>query len=105
MQSALDNLIGMNADKKVVILGAMKELGEDTALEHERIGEILQQADFDQVFLLGKEMEAALSRVDGRHFVDKSELFNALKTSGIEKAVILLKGSRSMGLEELLEAI
>ena len=104
MASALENLYGMKADKKAVILGDMKELGETSEAEHRDIGKWLKKSGFQHVFLFGDLMSNAADEYPDAHFfTSKDKLIKALKSSDLSQHLILIKGSRSMGLEEVLE--
>ncbi len=105
MEGALENLKGVTGPKWVV-LGDMKELGEDSRKEHTAIGELLKGMDLDAIFLLGPEMKAARDVCpQAQHFIDKTALKEALKAADSNGKTILLKGSRSMGLEEVIDAL
>jgi UDP-N-acetylmuramoyl-tripeptide--D-alanyl-D-alanine ligase len=104
MASALENLYRMKAGKKAVILGDMKELGETSEDEHRDIGKWLKKSGFHHVFLFGDLMSHAADEYPGAHFfTNKDELKKALKSSDLSQHLILIKGSRSMGLEEVLD--
>jgi len=106
MSSALENLNKMPGQHKVVILGSMKELGENSQQEHEMIGKQLAQQALDSVYLLGQEFEAAIKYLpDAFHTNNKNALKAALKETPFKGATVLIKGSRSMGLEEVVEDI
>ena len=106
MASALENLSKMDSNNKVVILGDMKELGEDSLKEHEAIGDLLSQYKFQIAFLCGDQMKATADAFPQANYaLTRDELFGILKNSSIKNALILIKGSRSMGLEETLEVL
>ncbi|MEQ8242860.1 UDP-N-acetylmuramoyl-tripeptide--D-alanyl-D-alanine ligase [Fulvivirga sp.] len=106
MASALENLSKMDSSNKVVILGDMKELGEDSIKEHESLGIVLSQYNFENVFLCGEEMRAAASKYpNANHALTREALLEMLKDSSLKNALILIKGSRSMGLEETLKVL
>lgn len=106
MSSALENLNKMPGQPKVVILGSMKELGENSQQEHELIGKQLAKQALDSIYLLGQEFEAAKKYLPHAfHTNDKNTLKAALKESTFNSATVLIKGSRSMGLEDVVEDI
>jgi UDP-N-acetylmuramoyl-tripeptide--D-alanyl-D-alanine ligase len=106
MAGALDNLHHSEGTYKWAILGDMKELGEDSRKEHEMIGEKLQSMNLEKIFLLGPEMKAAARACpEALHFEDKTALKEYLKTCDSTNRTILLKGSRSMGLEDCLDVL
>jgi len=109
--AALDTLRNMQCDgKKIVVLGDMLELGARSSEEHKKIG--LQVADFGFRYLLtfGPESkftaEAARGKVrHAHHFEDKQSLSNQL-CNIIEKGdIVLVKGSRGIKMEEVVNAL
>jgi UDP-N-acetylmuramoyl-tripeptide--D-alanyl-D-alanine ligase len=104
MKAAIENFAQMKKDKKVVIIGDMFELGADSRKEHESIGRLLSGLLFDKILLCGKEMKYAKDFCHhAQYFVSKDDLQGWLKENKITGAEILIKGSRGMGLESLLE--
>ena len=103
MKAALSNFREMNAEHKTVILGDMLELGEEAVAAHSAVGE-MTKTDFNSVFLCGPLMKSAYEvNPKSNYFVNKEELMQFLKDHPINKSTILIKASRSMGLEELVE--
>jgi len=106
MQAAIENLAAMKADRKVLVLGDMFELEEEAEKEHQAIGSLLREKKFDEVFLCGNLMEAAAKAFPAaRHFARKEDLVAALKKNPIEHATILVKASRGIGLETVVEVL
>ncbi|QCK13832.1 UDP-N-acetylmuramoyl-tripeptide--D-alanyl-D-alanine ligase [Mangrovivirga cuniculi] len=102
MEAALENLKGMPANKKVVILGDMNELGESSEEEHKKIGEWLNQNDISEAFFVGDKIKVASEVYNsGMTFEDTESLENYLKTNPITNSLVLVKASRSIGLEKL----
>lgn len=91
---------------KMVILGDMFELGEHAEDEHRRLGEIVSQYPIDKVCFTGKLTVAALEKAPkALYFPDPFSLRNWLQDSKLEDYLILIKGSRGMKLETLLDFI
>ncbi|HNP20341.1 MAG TPA: UDP-N-acetylmuramoyl-tripeptide--D-alanyl-D-alanine ligase [Fulvivirga sp.] len=106
MLSALDNMAKIDAVNKVVILGDMKELGEHSANEHENLGNIISEMSLNQVYLCGPLIKPALKQVPKAHyFEDRSDLINEIRNHPIQNSTILIKASRGIGLEMLLEVL
>ncbi|MBX2899625.1 MAG: UDP-N-acetylmuramoyl-tripeptide--D-alanyl-D-alanine ligase [Cyclobacteriaceae bacterium] len=104
MEAAIENLAAMKAKKKVAIVGDMFELEEEAAKEHSRAGELLKSKNFDRVYLCGGLMkEAKNSFPQALYFERKEELIAALKQNPISEATILVKASRGIGLETIVE--
>jgi len=104
MEVAILNLAAMKASRKIVILGDMFELEEEAAKEHRRVGELLKEKNFDQVYLCGSLMKSAKEVLpSARHFEKKEQLAEALKKNPIHDSTILVKASRRIGLETIVE--
>lgn len=98
MQNALLHFKELKAKHKIAILGAMKELGDYSTAEHQSIIQFAKACDLDQIILVGKEYEQ--SEETGFQSVD--ELKDWFITQNFEQTHFLIKGSRSIGLEQLL---
>ncbi|WKN42227.1 UDP-N-acetylmuramoyl-tripeptide--D-alanyl-D-alanine ligase [Tunicatimonas pelagia] len=104
MQAAIENLKAMQAPQKVAILGDMYELGEDSPQEHRAIGEQLASARFTQVFLCGELMkDTADAYPQAHYFPQKEDLEAFLKENPIQESIVLLKASRGIALETLVD--
>lgn len=104
MEKALENLAGMNASKKVVILGDMFELGDDTKSEHMQIGNKLKELNIDEAFFCGESMKYAYEAFGhGYYMKTKDFLIEYLKDNTFVDATILIKASRGMALEEVVD--
>ncbi|MGB0521751.1 MAG: UDP-N-acetylmuramoyl-tripeptide--D-alanyl-D-alanine ligase [Flammeovirgaceae bacterium] len=105
MKAALESLDAIDTDRyKIAILGDMLELGRISKVEHKEMVELAKQLPIHQVLFCGKEFYQVQ---DGQQlfFEHKSELEDYLRTHPIENAFVLMKGSRGIGLETLLEWI
>jgi UDP-N-acetylmuramoyl-tripeptide--D-alanyl-D-alanine ligase len=104
MQAAIDNLAGMKAKNKIVILGDMFELGDEAEKEHRSLGKLIRDKNFTAVFLCGNLMKSALEELPEAHqFSKKEELIETLKQQKIQHATILVKASRGISLETIVE--
>lgn len=104
MQAAIENLSSMKADRKVAILGDMFELEEEAEREHTGIGKLLAEKKFDEVYLCGSLMRAAASQLPNVfYFEHKDDLIKRLKNNPITGATILIKASRGIGLETVMD--
>ncbi|WP_410266001.1 UDP-N-acetylmuramoyl-tripeptide--D-alanyl-D-alanine ligase [Cyclobacterium sp.] len=91
---------------KMVIVGDMFELGEHEVAAHQKLGEQLQGMKLDKICLTGKLIRHALPKVPkALYFPDPLSFRNWLKDSALEDYQILIKGSRGMKLEALLDYI
>lgn len=104
MAAAIENLAAMKADKKVLILGDMFELEEEADKEHRAIAKLLKERGFRDVYLCGSLFGRVLDEVPfARHFEKKDALLAQLKSQPIQGATILVKASRGIGLESVVE--
>jgi UDP-N-acetylmuramoyl-tripeptide--D-alanyl-D-alanine ligase len=88
---------------RLAILGDMFELGESAENEHRALGELLAQLGLDTVLLIGPLMQAAAqAQPAAQHFADKTAAAVWLAGHPVAGQLVLLKGSRGMGLETLL---
>lgn len=106
MKAAIENLLHMKASQKVVILGDMYELGEDTEKEHRELGQLLANSTFNHILLCGKHMQwAAAACPPAKYFSDKKVLEEYLEKKKFENASILIKASRGIALETLVDKL
>ena len=114
MKAAIDNFRLMQVKPKMVILGQMGELGDVSQEEHQRIVDMLREAQFDQVWLVGDEFShtkhAPLpSEGTGKGaftlFNDVEEVKAAIKAQQPQGYYILIKGSNSNKLFQLPELL
>lgn len=104
MEAAINNLASMKASRKVAVLGDMFELDEEAEKEHQKIGELLNTKKFDQVYFCGNLMKAAKKMYAAGQLFEKKELLIAeLKKHPIKDSTILVKASRGIGLETIVE--
>lgn len=104
MEVAIGNLGKMKAKKRVAILGDMYELGDDSEAEHKKIGDWIQGHHIDEAIFCGKLIAVALqSGMNAQYFPTKEELIKYLKSHPIEEATILVKASRGMALESVID--
>ncbi len=106
MAAALLQFMKQPANRKMVILGDMYELGEESPAEHAALGQLIAQGNFDVVILAGKDMRFALDYLPkAYYFPDKFSLHNWIADNPMQNTHILIKGSRGMGLETVLPFI
>lgn len=103
MEAALTSFKKMNFAKKAVILGDMLELGAQSDEEHQKVVDILEKANFDTVFLVGKCFEKTKNHF--QCFENVSELTAFLTQNPPKNSAILIKGSHGIGLQKLVEHI
>lgn len=103
MKAAIESFGALQRPKKVLILGDMKELGEDSIHEHHQLGRLIARYHFDKILLCGISIIEAMDNLPGSvHFENRLMLTNYLKSKKYQNTTFLIKGSRSMGLEEVV---
>jgi UDP-N-acetylmuramoyl-tripeptide--D-alanyl-D-alanine ligase len=106
MAAAINNLAAMKAPNKVLILGDMFELEGEAEKEHRAIGSLIREKGFEKIYLVGSLFKAALPEVPAaKHFETKALLLEELKTNPIKEATILVKASRGIGLESVVDLL
>lgn len=104
MEAAIQNLALMQAPKKVLILGDMFELEGEADKEHQLIGKLIKEQGFENVYLCGSLFKAALREIPmAKYFAKKDELVTELKQYPVMDSTILVKASRGIGLETVLD--
>jgi len=104
MRAALENFAAMKGEKKLLILGDMLELGEASAAEHQRIVDLLEEKKFSDVLLVGPEFQKTSDQIGLKRFSNSEEATDYLKKHRAENALVLVKGSRGIKLENVLKA-
>ncbi|MEQ8907643.1 MAG: UDP-N-acetylmuramoyl-tripeptide--D-alanyl-D-alanine ligase [Vicingaceae bacterium] len=103
MQKAIENFSARKADAKVVILGDMFELGEDSAEEHKKIIELTENQNFSlSVFVGSHFFKQKKSSKKLLFFEQSKEAKNWFDQFQKSKHEILIKGSRGMALERIV---
>lgn len=105
MMAALINFSNIQNKEKYAILGDMLELGEASDEEHQKIINFLDEQNNITVFLVGPCFGKTISLKEKKKFEHAELLSNYLKTQPIENKLILIKGSRGIHLEKILELL
>jgi len=92
--------------QKILVLGDMGELGEDTEAMHSEIGLYAKTNGVDKLLSYGSLSENATTSfgANAKHFNSQEELTEHLKQIVNEKSTVLIKGSRSMKMEKVFES-
>ena len=107
MRAALDNFRLIEAEHKIALLGDMRELGDESLAEHEKVVGQLRENGL-QACLVGEEVRKALDALDPgtEAWVPTSEALAAhLAAHPAAGAVILIKGSRGIQMEKVLTVL
>jgi UDP-N-acetylmuramoyl-tripeptide--D-alanyl-D-alanine ligase len=105
MNASIENFIQIKGENKLAIIGDMLELGKDAAEEHKKIVELLLDSGINKVVLIGKNFYSLKPMFNYPVFADVSEASEWFGKNNIEKHTILIKGSRGIKLEKLLELL
>lgn len=100
MKLAIENLAKLNAGKKVLLLGAMAELGDESLEEHKAIVDLIKKYNWENAVLVGGDFLKINHPFIS--FTHSSEAKEWLEQQHFENAYILIKGSRSMQMEKVL---
>ena len=104
MAMALENLIGTSAENKGFILGDMFELGQESESEHRQVLEKASKLKSARKIYVGKEFYAVKNN-DGEFYETVTQAQEAIKAKPFGNATILVKGSRGMKLETLMDLL
>ena len=101
MKVALESFNAFKTSSKIVILGDMFELGEYSTKEHQAIVDVATAFNFDTLFFIGENFYKTTTK----HFKFKNfdDLKKYLHKNALKEKVILVKGSRGMALERVVE--
>lgn len=101
MKLAIENFAKMSGNKKILMLGSMAELGDESQHEHQQLIDLIKSYSWNQVVLVG----SAFSEIHEsfNYFSKVDEAKDWFKSQGFTEAQILIKGSRSMQMEKLLD--
>jgi len=105
MMAALQNFSNLKNEQKCIILGDMLELGESSTLEHQLIADYIESQNYSEVYLVGPIFMNTTNGTKKKKFDNVELLTNYLKTQPIENKIILIKGSRGIHLEKILELL
>jgi UDP-N-acetylmuramoyl-tripeptide--D-alanyl-D-alanine ligase len=111
MKKALESFIASKMKNKIMILGDMLELGKETEIEHKTIVDIIEKNinSFDKIFLTGTEFKKVVNsniiNVKIIAFNKVEDIVKKLKTEKITNSNILIKGSRGIKLEKVIDSL
>ncbi|HLG34457.1 MAG TPA: UDP-N-acetylmuramoyl-tripeptide--D-alanyl-D-alanine ligase [Bacteroidia bacterium] len=107
MTAALINFSGMKAKKKVVILGDMLELANESEALHRTVLEQLDSLSLDKIILIGKEFISASGKenIKCKIFATTEDAKIFLSENKFQDAAILVKGSHALRLEKLFDTL
>ncbi|HEY5928935.1 MAG TPA: UDP-N-acetylmuramoyl-tripeptide--D-alanyl-D-alanine ligase [Burkholderiales bacterium] len=106
MKAAI-SVLASRQGRKLFVMGDMGELGENAEAIHIAIGEFAKRAGVDRLYTLGAMSELATRSFGdaGRHFSSVEALASAVSAEAGAGATVLVKGSRFMRMERVVEAL
>lgn len=108
--AAIDYLTGFSGNgRRILIFGDMFELGDESKNQHIKVGQKCIESNLDYVFTVGTETLATHKSITNgpknMHFETKEDLIKELKTEITDGDKILVKGSRGMAMETIIETL
>ena len=103
MKAAIDNFKLMEVPHKMAIIGKMGELGDVVEEEHQKVVDMLNDAHFEEIWLVGEEFQNIPCNF--RKFKDVEEVKEAIQAQQPQGRYILIKGSNSNKLFQLPELL
>jgi UDP-N-acetylmuramoyl-tripeptide--D-alanyl-D-alanine ligase len=105
-KAAIDVLAAVDGNK-VLVMGDMAELGERAMELHEEIGDYAQKKGVKEMHSVGLLSVLAANKFGGTHHDSKQDLINAISDLCVKKTktTILIKGSRSSGMDEVVNTL
>ncbi|HVY74310.1 MAG TPA: UDP-N-acetylmuramoyl-tripeptide--D-alanyl-D-alanine ligase [Puia sp.] len=100
MKAAIENFAGFPAKEKILVLGAMMELGPGSLQEHEEIVKLISSYPWKDVLLVGGDFLKI--KHPYRSFANSTAAGEWLKSAGLTNTSLLVKGSRSMAMEKVV---
>ena len=103
MRAAIENFARQHHDNKMILIGGMMEMGDDSIHEHADIISLLKNFNWQEVILVGGDFANVPHPY--RFFNTSVEAAEWLKTNPVKQALVLVKGSRSMQMEKVMDAL
>jgi UDP-N-acetylmuramoyl-tripeptide--D-alanyl-D-alanine ligase len=100
MKLAVENFAKIDSTEKIMCLGGMKELGEESVLEHQALINYMQSFNWEQVVLVGGDFKFCQHQY--LYFENALEAKQWLKAQNYSQKHILIKGSRGIQMEQMI---
>jgi UDP-N-acetylmuramoyl-tripeptide--D-alanyl-D-alanine ligase len=96
-----------SAPPRGLILGDMKELGEQTVWYHQQAGHRVKASGIEYLWAIGQMSRYAVESFGegAYHFTRHQDLIEAVRSQSLTGATLLVKGSRSMQMEQVVNAL
>ncbi|HEV7231906.1 MAG TPA: UDP-N-acetylmuramoyl-tripeptide--D-alanyl-D-alanine ligase [Bacteroidia bacterium] len=103
--AAIENFSLIKSAQKIVIIGDMLELGSESNEEHRNILKLIESKKFSKVILVGPEFGKLSTEFKAQYFANSQEALAWFSKNPVKDATILVKGSRGIKLEKLVDAL
>src|SRR5574343_718358 len=109
MKVAIENFARIHANRKILLLGGMMELGAESIAEHKALVELIASLGFKEVVLVGGDFiytKDLFTQYTNANFIYKDNALEArdcLQQLNPQDSYILVKGSRSMKMEQVIQ--
>ncbi|WP_417623275.1 UDP-N-acetylmuramoylalanyl-D-glutamyl-2,6-diaminopimelate--D-alanyl-D-alanine ligase [Paremcibacter congregatus] len=95
--------------RRIAVLGDMGELGDQSAMLHAALADVLKEKNIDRVYMVGPQMKHLSDRLDkfrnAGHFPDREALESALLRDLRSGDVVMVKGSNASGMGKVVDKI
>ena len=106
MQAAIDSFDKLKDNHKIAFLGDMFELGKESALEHQNIVDLLKDTELDKIYVVGSNFGETKTDCNKIVILNSFDDLKALLLNEtIKNSSLLIKGSRGMAMERILNII
>ena len=105
MKLAIESFCKTSYTNKMIIVGDMFELGKDSNKYHQEITDSLENISDTKIYIVGKDFSKTNHSKKIKSFPSTEELINNISKLNISNYSILIKGSRAMQLEKIVEFI
>jgi UDP-N-acetylmuramoyl-tripeptide--D-alanyl-D-alanine ligase len=108
---ALQTIGNMKVNRRIAVLGDMLELGAQTDALHQEMGAMVPEMNFDMLLTVGEKAKLYVKGAKSKgmkaahHFASVQELIDTLTEIVSEGDVLLIKGSRGMHMETVVDAL
>ena len=102
MKAALDSFFSFKKEDQILILGDMLELGSFADVEHQKIVDLIETKNIEEILLIGPEFnKTKISTLGFKKFDNTTSAIPYLQKKNFQNKTILIKGSRGIALEVL----
>jgi UDP-N-acetylmuramoyl-tripeptide--D-alanyl-D-alanine ligase len=105
MEASIKNFMHLDKPNRTMILGDMLELGNNANIEHQKIADLVSISGITDVYWVGGNFKQATLPAGSKRYLNVEELLSNIDKSCLENRFVLIKGSRGIRLEKVLELI